>query len=94
MIDINFDKATAQAAGMAQCADGIMQQHNKLISLIADVRKAWRGETADAYIRKLEEFATILETDAKKCREASANFRAKINFIKQTEEIAKNILAD
>ena len=94
MIDIDFDKAVAQAAGMAQCADGIMQQYNKLNSLIADIRRSWKGETADAYIRKLEEFATILESDAKKCRDAATNFRTKVNFIKQTEETAKSILAN
>ena len=86
MIDINFDKAYAQAAGMAQCAEGIAQQNKKLSSLIEDLRKAWQGETSLDYIRKLEEFNEVLGNEAKSCNNAATAFRAKINGIKKAEE--------
>jgi len=87
MIDINFDKAYAQAAGMAQCADGIIQQNKKLNSLIEDLRKAWQGETSLAYIRKLEVFSEALGKEAKLCSGIAGAFRAKIDEIKKTEEL-------
>ena len=87
MIDINLDKAYAQAAGMAQCADGIAQQNKKLNSLIEDLRKAWQGETSLAYIRKLEELSEVLGKEAKSCNNAATAFRAKIDEIKRAEEL-------
>ena len=93
MIDINFDKAYAQAAGMAQCAEGIAQQNKKLSILIDDLRKAWQGETSLAYIRKLEEFNEALAKEAKSCNNAAEAFRAKIDKIKQAEEEAATILS-
>ena len=87
MIDINFDKAYAQAAGMAQCAEGIAQQNKKLNNLIEDLRKAWQGETSLAYIRKLEEFNEALGKEAKSCNNAAETFRAKIDEIKKADEL-------
>jgi len=93
MIDIDFNKAYVQAETMAQCADGIQQQQQKLNNLIAEIRRAWHGETATAYINKLEAFSDKLKTEAKMCRESAVTFRTRINSIKTAEEAVQRTIS-
>ena len=86
MLEIDFDKAYAQVGKMEQCADGMLEQHNKLVSLIAEVRGAWQGESANAYIKKMEALAEKIKSDAEKCRANAKSFRLKIGTIKKAEE--------
>ena len=86
MLEIDFNKAYSQAEKMAQCADGMLEQHNKLVSLIAEARGAWQGESANAYIKKLEALAEKIKSDAAKCRANAVAFNKKIGVIKKAEE--------
>ena len=92
MIDIDFNKAYAQAQVMAQCAEGIRQQQQKLNSLIEGIRKAWHGQTAEAYIKKLEAFSDKLQTEAKKCAETATAFHLRLNSIKAAEEAVQSAI--
>ncbi|MCL2151794.1 MAG: hypothetical protein FWH57_02365 [Oscillospiraceae bacterium] len=94
MLEIDFRKAYLQAAGMAQCAEGIVEQKKKLEGIIDGVRGAWQGETASAYIKKLEALGEKLEEEAKKIREDAAAFRAKIDYIKRAEEAAQSAIGN
>jgi uncharacterized protein YukE len=92
MISIDFNKTHIQAEAMARCADGLKQQRNKLVSLIAEIRSAWQGERSAAYIKKLEALSAKMENDAKQCHEHVMAFRTKIDSIKAAEENARSIL--
>jgi uncharacterized protein YukE len=87
-LSIDFALAYRQAHSMAQCADEMQQQFGRLNSIITEVRAAWKGPNASAYIKKLEAFGTKLQANAKKCREDAAAFRARIDAIKAAEERA------
>ena len=85
MISIDFSIAYRQAGELAQCAEELFHQCNKLEKTIADVRSAWSGETSAAYAKKLEAFRVQLQKDAAQCRDEAISFRSKINELKKME---------
>jgi hypothetical protein len=65
-------------------------QSDRLGRLAAELRAVWLGETAGAYLGKLKAFGERLRADAKLCREAAADFHAKIAEIQAAEAEAEN----
>jgi uncharacterized protein YukE len=92
MLTVDFGKAYRKAEDMSQCADDILKQSNKLKEIIIDIRSNWQGDTANAYIKKLEALEEVLSENAAKCREDAAAFRSRINEVREAEEIAKSAL--
>ena len=86
LISINFHLAERQAREYMQCADDLAAQHNKLESIIAEIRKAWRGVTSETYLRKLETFRNTLGEDATRLRNDAAAFRRTIEEIRRLDE--------
>jgi len=89
MISIDFNKAGSQVERMAQCADGMLEQQKKLANIITEIRAAWQGDTAAAYIKKLEALSEKLAADAKQCRSDANAFRAKLTAVKEAEAAAE-----
>jgi len=93
MISVDFNKAYRQASEMSRCADELLTQCNKLGDVIAGVRHNWQGETANAYIRKLEAFENELKENAQQCKKDAAAFRARVDVIKAAEEMAESVIS-
>ena len=93
MISVDFNKAYHQASGMSQCADELLTQCNKLNDVIAEIRRNWLGDSANAYIKKLEAFASDLKEKAQQCKRDATSFRARVDDIKEAEEEAERVLS-
>jgi len=93
MISVDFNKAYHQASGMSQCADELLQQSNRLSDVIVEIRRNWQGETANAFIKKLEAFADNLKENAQQCRRDANAFRARVDDIKEAEEEAERLIS-
>lgn len=88
-ISIDYTKAERQAQSLEQCASDLLQQSGELSSIISTVRRSWQGETASAYIRKLEILENELRANADRCSNDAADFRARINAIRRADEEAR-----
>ena len=93
-ISIDYAKAEQQAQSLEQCANDMLQQSRELGSIIASVRQSWQGDTANAYIRKLEVLENDLRANADRCSRDAVDFRARINAIKKADEEAKAAIGD
>ena len=93
MMSINFQLAERQARQYMQCADDLQAQHNKLESIIAEIRNVWRGNTSEAYIRKLEALRSTLGEDAARLRDDATAFRRAIEEIRRRDEAAAAAMA-
>ena len=88
-ISIDYAKAERQAQSLEQCASDLLQQSGELSSIISVVRRSWQGNTANAYIRKLEVLESELRSNADRCSKDAVEFRARINAIRKADEEAK-----
>ena len=86
MISINFQLAERQARDYMQCAEDLTAQHSKLESIIAEIRKAWRGNTSETYLRKLEAYRNSLGEDAARLRNDAIAFRKTIEEIRRRDQ--------
>ena len=89
VLSIDFEKAYRQARTLAGSGEEMLQLAGRLNDIASEVRRSWRGETAAAYLRKIESFDKVLRAGAGKCRDDAAAFRAKIDAIKAAEEAAR-----
>ena len=92
-MSINFQLAERQARQYMQCADDLSAQHNKLESIIAEIRKVWRGNTSEAYLRKLETLKSTMGEEAMRLRNDATAFRAAIEEIRRRDEAAAAAIA-
>ena len=92
MLSVNFDKASMQAATLAQTAKGMRTLSDQLGEIIAELRIIWLGETADAYRRELEGLSGKLKLDATRCGADAEAFCARITDLQRIEDEALNIL--
>jgi len=90
-ITLDYAKAERQAGTLEQCANDMMMQSTEVSNIIAEVRSAWQGDTANTYIRKLEVLENELKINADKCSRDAADFRARVNSIKRADEAASNV---
>lgn len=86
MFSIDFNLAERQASEYARCAEELFQEHGRLENIIAEVRKAWKGEASAMYLRKLEAFRSQLRNDAAQLRSDAIAFRARIEELRRLEE--------
>jgi len=94
MLSIDFDLAYRQAENIGLCADEMLQQYNRLLTIIAEVRAAWSGKTASMYIKKLETVGERLQNSIRQCYDGAKDFRARIDAVKEAEENASNIIEE
>jgi len=92
-ISLDYSKAERQAQCLEQCAGDMLRQSREVGNIIAEVRRVWQGETANAYVRKLQILETELRENANKCSKDAIDFRAKIATIKKADEEASKIIA-
>jgi len=93
-ISIDYTKAERQAQALEQCASDLQQQSGELNSIISAVRRSWQGDTAIAYIRKLEVLESELRASADRCSNDAVEFRARIETIKRADEEARAAMED
>ena len=91
-ISLDYAKANRQANSLEQCADDMMQQSREVANIIADIRRVWKGDTSNAYIRKLEVLEKELSANSAKCRSDAAEFKARIQAIKKADEDVKKVI--
>ena len=94
MLSLDFDLSYRQAESIKQYADEMLRLQNRLTAAITEVRAAWGGETASAYIKKLEAVRERLQISTKQCYSGADSFRARIDAIKEAEEKACVIIKD
>jgi len=91
-ISLDYSKAKRQADNLEQCANDMLRQSREVGSIIADIRGVWQGETAGAYIKKLQALETELRENANKCSKDAIAFRAKISALKKADEEARKVI--
>ena len=92
MLTVDFEKAYHQAREMAQIAQGILAQGDRLAMIATEMRSNWDGETAAAYLSKMELLAQTLKQNGKGCAVAAEAFLARIAEIQAAEDEAVRIL--
>ena len=92
-ISLDYTKAERQAQTLEQCASDLLQQSRDVSNIISEIRVVWQGETATAYIRKLEALENELRANANKCNKDAIDFRAKIAAVKKADEDTKAVIA-
>jgi uncharacterized protein YukE len=92
-LSIDFVRAEKQARTLEQCTDELQRQSREIGEIISEVRRTWQGETANAYIRKLEAFERTLISSTKRCNEVAADFRTKIGALRKAEAKIKAAMA-
>ena len=93
MMSIDFNLAARQASEYARCAEELFQEHSRLENIIAEVRKAWKGEASAMYLRRLEAFRSQLNNDAAQLRSDAVAFRARIEELRRLDEEAAAAIA-
>ena len=91
-ITLDYVKAEYQAECLEQCAGDLLRQSRDVNVIISDVRRAWQGDTADVYIKKLIALEDELRANADKCSKDAADFRARIKAFKKADEDAKAVI--
>jgi len=91
-ISLDYEKAERQVQCLEQSANDMLRQSREIGNIIADIRKAWQGDTAGEYIRKLHVLEAELRGNANKCSKDAIDFRAKIDAIKKADEETKRII--
>jgi len=91
-ISLDYTKAENQAQCLEQCASDMLRQSREVGNIIADVRRVWHGDTAGAYIKKLQMLETELRENANKCSNDAIDFRAKIDAVKRADEEVKRAI--
>ena len=93
-INLDYAKAERQASTLEQCAGEMLQQSKAVGTIISEVRHAWQGDTANAYLRKLEALRDELRLNSERCNEDAIDFRARIRAIKKADEDAQRAIGD
>jgi uncharacterized protein YukE len=91
-LSLDYNKAQRQAQSLEQCAEDMLRQSREVGSIIADIRRVWQGETANAYIRKLQTLETELRENANKCSKDAIDFRSKIRAVRTADEEAQRAM--
>ena len=87
-ISLDYTKAERQAQSLERCASDMLRQSREVGFIINELRGVWQGDTANAYIRKLQVLEHELRENGNRCSTDASNFRAKITKVRSTDEKA------
>jgi len=85
---IDFNKAYRQADALAQSAEQLRQESNRISEIANETQRNWIGETAEAFFAKLQILESELREGASRAKQDAAAFRARIDAIREAEEMA------
>lgn len=64
-IQIEYQKVTAQARKLEDCADDLKTIRTKLEGIMEELRSGWEGESAQLYFQKCQELSDKLASSQK-----------------------------
>lgn len=86
MIEITFGNAITQANQLENCADTMMKlSKTNLSNIKADITAAWEGQSAGAYLSKLDLTAGNIEKTANKLYEIADALRRVAKIFRTSE---------
>ena len=94
MLVIDYGKEMSRACALRQAAEGLLSLGGWAYKVAADIRVAWQGEAAEAYLLKIDAFALRLRQDADDCMEDARNYMRRIMIMQEAEDEAVRILED
>lgn len=86
LIEITFGNALTQARQLENCADEMIRLANSnLGSIKGDLNNAWQGDSANAYLTKLDLTADNIVATANKLNQIAATIRKVAGIFRDTE---------
>ena len=89
MIEITFGGAMSHARKLDECAEELTRiAKNRVGSIKGDTSVCWQGDSAQAYVAKLDETAANMLQTATKMRNSAKKIRDIADIFKKTELLA------
>lgn len=86
LIEITFGNAMTQANQLDACADDMIRvANNSMAGIKNELNMAWQGESANAYIAKMDMTASNIITTANKLRQIADTIRRVARIFRETE---------
>lgn len=86
LIEITFGNALSQARQLEQCAEDMLRVANtNMESVKGDLSAAWEGESANAYMRKMDTTAANIAKTARRLQDIAATLRRVAQIFRNTE---------
>lgn len=86
LIEITFGNAMSQANQLDACADDMMRLANSSMTGIEnEINMAWQGDSANAYLNKMDITASNIVTTANKLHQIAETIRGVARIFRDTE---------
>ena len=86
LIEITFGNAMTQARQLDQCAEDMIRVANSSMGNIkGDISAAWQGESANAYLQKMDMTSANIIKTAKRLQEIARTLRSVATLFRNTE---------
>ncbi|MBQ6839678.1 MAG: WXG100 family type VII secretion target [Oscillospiraceae bacterium] len=86
LIEITFGNAMAQARQLDQCAEDMLKVANSNMgSIKGDISAAWQGESANAYLQKMDLTAANIVKTARRLQDIAQTLRNVATIFRNTE---------
>lgn len=86
MIEITFANAIAQAKEIDECAQEMLRVANSgLGGIKSELGSAWQGDSADAYLRKVDVSASNITKTAQRLQDVAQTLRSVAEIFRDTE---------
>lgn len=86
LIEITFGNAMTQANQLDACADDMLRLANGSLSGIkGDLNAAWQGDSANAYMAKMDTTAANMRKTAEKLHQIADTIRSVARIFRNTE---------
>lgn len=86
MIEITYNDAMRQASALDQYADEMLRVANNQVGNIkSDISVAWQGDSANAYLRKLDTAAGNIRQTAARLRDIASTLRSVATIFRNSE---------
>lgn len=86
LIEITFGNAMSQANQLDACADDMMRLANSSMAGIKnEINMAWQGDSANAYLAKMDITANNIVTTANKLHQIAETIRTVARIFRDTE---------
>ena len=89
-IDVEFSEANSKAKKISDYGSDIKQKANTVIGYENSVASAWKGDSAELFLKKYHSYATNLKNDGEKLR---ANGLALKNSTERLQNAEQTILS-
>lgn len=86
MIEITFSSAMSQARQLDQCAEDMLRlAGTNLETIKSDISMAWQGDSASAYIGKMDLTAANIQKTAQRLQDIASTLRTVATIFRNTE---------